>query len=99
MYAGSLTRPRSSVWHNTAAEPNLLEGIDEGPVKSRTARAPLTAPALSPRAPWLQATALTAAKFRQPSRQQTARAVERAHMRVQVCCAMFNMFAASVHRC
>ena len=83
-HSGSTARPRSSFWKSSAAASQLPYADEEQPVKHMSARAPLTAPVLSPRAPWLQGAALTAAKFRQPSRQHTARLAEHACIQMQV---------------
>ena len=88
IHAGGTSRPKSSVWNSSAdvARP-LRQNSEEQAAVYKTARTALTAPVMSPRSPWLQPAALTADKFRQPRRHQSARLAEHAGtvMQLQVC--------------
>ena len=52
-----------------------MDDPDNQPVVYRTPHTPLLPPVQSPRAPWLHTAAMTAAKFKQPSRLQTERSL------------------------
>lgn len=86
IHSGGTPRPRSSVWNMSAdvARPLWQNGEEQAAVY-KTSRTALTAPAMSPRLPWLQPAALTADKFRQPRRHQSARLAEHAGIVTQVC--------------
>ena len=95
---GTMSRPRSSVFAKRPMSGQPIHDPDEHPVTYRTQRAPLLPAPQSSRAPWLHTAAVTAVRFKQPSRAQTARLSGEQSLPMQVsllhplcdcCCACF----------
>ncbi len=72
------------MWAKRSAVDQQVLDPDEHPVTYRTQRAPLLPTPQSSRAPWLHTAAVTASKFKQASRVQTARPAYAAPLQVRL---------------